>query len=244
MAKADSATQALAQALTTVALKEANEALDRIHFDHSDFEDFIDRLHKESATAQVLIFYSYLDDKVQTLLEQHMIGLETTTAREALFGINSPLGTFSSRIRVAYHLGWISDATRARLEAFRKVRNEFAHRAFRVSIDDPAIVAQIKLIGDDTGVKIKDAIDSTRFLVQDLDELLCKLIFLAHRTFLELMIFPIAKRVRISPGLLGNRENPPPKVAALVTMTANALSRIGMVVALPILQERADEGTG
>src|SRR5262245_34226785 len=44
-----------------------------------------------------------------------------------LQGFNAPLGTFASRIKLAYAMGLLTDAQFKGLELARKIRNEFAH---------------------------------------------------------------------------------------------------------------------
>ena len=67
----------------------------------------------------MLTLYSYLDDKIQTILSLQMRYLENQNARSRIFGPRGPLSNFSSRVLVAYHLGWLSNRQRLRLDAAR-----------------------------------------------------------------------------------------------------------------------------
>lgn len=207
----------VAKALYERAVKTAIEEVEKLVFEHHDLVELVSKLKTESETAQVLIFYSYLDDRIRQLLALHMVDMESNGAKERMFGSNGPLDTFSSRIHMAYHLGWISKETLDRLNAFRKVRNEFAHRAFKVSVTDKIIVDQLKLIDYDIPTMLSGVID-----IPDKDKfytVLPRLVFLAFRTFQELMVFPIAKQRSVSPGSVLSSYDDQPKNARVLAMT-------------------------
>jgi hypothetical protein len=133
--------KAAAEAFRTKFIESAREAIDRLSFDPFDVEQFVRTLLKESETAQVLIFSSYLDDRLQSLLTLQMVHLDSQNSVDTIFGTNGPLDTFNRRILIAYHLGWVTDGTKRRVDAFRKLRNALAHRAFAISFDDPQIAS-------------------------------------------------------------------------------------------------------
>jgi hypothetical protein len=76
--------------------------------------------------------------RMQQIIEQQLEHLATQAAKERLFGNNGPLGTSSSRTLMACHLGWLSPDRVERLDAFRKIRNIFAHEAFSHDHAGPA----------------------------------------------------------------------------------------------------------
>jgi hypothetical protein len=202
--------EAVAKAIYGVKVKQAIDQMAGFKFDASDAVGLVTRLASESETAQVLIFYSYLDDRFQALLKLHMQHLDSKQNEDRLFGLNGPLSTFSSRIQLAYHLGWISDATRKHLDAFRKIRNEFAHRAFKTSSSDPVIAQHFSTLHFD----IKSVLLSTfpNDKDEDMERLnttLCRLVFLALNTFQELMIFPVAQAHQVHPNSIGAWANAP-----------------------------------
>ena len=112
----------VAKAIYESRVKEARKRIDELVYDPSDIEHFARRIVSKSETAQVLLFYTYLDNMMRSILALHMVGLSTKTAREELFEGNGPLATASARSRMAYHLGWLSARQKVRLDAFRKVR--------------------------------------------------------------------------------------------------------------------------
>jgi hypothetical protein len=189
-------------------VKSAREAVDRIPFDPSEVGDFVTKLLNESPTAQVLIFYSYLDDRIQNILALQMHHFESQNAIDRVFGLNGPLNTFSSRILIAYHLGWIAEELKTRLDAFRKMRNVFAHRAFKVTITDPDITSHLAALDyTPTGIfeNLKVAVPTLPFT----SNLLCNLIVLALRTFEQLLVLPIARAHHVSPGDVLHYEEQP-----------------------------------
>ena len=133
----------MAKAIYDTQVKRAREQIDTLTFDPEEVEDLARRLQKELQPAQVLIFYSYLDDRIQQLIQVQLRPNQGKGEMDRLFGINGPLSTFSSRVLLAYHLAWLSDGIRDKLDAFRKIRNEFAHRAFKVTIDDPSLKSHL-----------------------------------------------------------------------------------------------------
>ena len=104
------------------------------------------RLKDESETAQILIFSSYLEHSVRLLLKSRLHHLDPAREDEAIFGSNGPLNTFGNRISLSYQLGWISPQQKKKLDSFRKVRNKFAHRAFKVKLSDNNIAELFKVI--------------------------------------------------------------------------------------------------
>ena len=49
------------------------------------------------------------------------------TSMEELFSFSGPLGTFSAKIRMGYHLGCYGEEVRRDLDILRRIRNDFAH---------------------------------------------------------------------------------------------------------------------
>lgn len=102
---------------------------------------------------------------------------------------------------MAFHLGWIRAPLSEKIDAFRKIRNEFAHNAYVVNFDTPEIVSQIKRIDYD----LKNWIDGVWgesappvSAVDDNSHTLFKLAFLALQTFTDLLILPTAIAHRVA----------------------------------------------
>lgn len=128
-------------AIDDVLKERAKAAVDARNFDLDDLPTLFQRLKKETETAQVLIATSYLEDKVKTLLEFQMRDVTSKADNDRLFGSNSPLSTFGSRLTLSYQLGWLEKERLDEATCLRKIRNEFAHRAFEVNFSDEKISA-------------------------------------------------------------------------------------------------------
>lgn len=98
----------------------------------------IDELEHESDRGVAMIAAAYLDTALRTLLESSLAGGQTVA--DKLFNSpNAPLGTFSSRIAMAYGLGHIGPHYFAALESIREIRNAFAHFRRTLTFEDPEI---------------------------------------------------------------------------------------------------------
>lgn len=65
---------------------------------------------------------------IEVLLEQLLMRVVLPGTENDLFnGGNSPLSSFSSRIKMSYALGLISENERKALDQIRSIRNDFAH---------------------------------------------------------------------------------------------------------------------
>jgi hypothetical protein len=207
----------VAKAIYDQQVKHARESIDKLQFDPFEIEDVAGKLTKESETAQVLIFYSYLDDRIQQLLKMQLDHLDSRSDEERLFGLNGPLSTFSSRVLVAYHLGWISTVHKLRLDAFRKIRNEFAHRAFRISISDPSLRPYLETLNFGLPELLANAVDEAER--GNLGNVLCQLVMLAWRTFQELIVLPAAKSMQVAPSDVAGDWDDTPELLKKVSIT-------------------------
>src|SRR3989344_2407406 len=87
----------------------------------------IEEFSKESDRAAVILAGSLLDNALAMLLKSHLV--PTTGDRDELLDNDgdSPLSTFSSRIKISYRLGLISSRFARDLNLIRKIRNDFSH---------------------------------------------------------------------------------------------------------------------
>jgi hypothetical protein len=106
-----------AKAIFKFQVASARRRIEQIDFDTVDINEFVSQIRQDSLTAQVLTLYSYLDDKIQTILSLQMRYLENKNTRSRIFGPRGPLSNFSSPVLVAYHLGWLSNRQRLRLRS-------------------------------------------------------------------------------------------------------------------------------
>ncbi|MEX1231864.1 MAG: hypothetical protein WEB58_16585 [Planctomycetaceae bacterium] len=104
----------------------------------SEWHRVIDELDRESDRGVALIAAAFLDTALRSLLEASLAGGQTVA--DKLFNSpNAPLGTFSSRIAMAYGLGHIGPHYFNALESVREIRNVFAHFRRALTFEDPEI---------------------------------------------------------------------------------------------------------
>lgn len=89
-----------------------------------------DRVAREILTssprAAALVAGAFLDVFLQRLIIRHFVAL-SVSEMESLFEPDRPLGTFSSKIKVARALGIFGPKTAHDLNIIRDIRNAFAH---------------------------------------------------------------------------------------------------------------------
>jgi DNA-binding MltR family transcriptional regulator len=92
---------------------------------------------KETDRGLAITSSAMLDHLLASLIEAFLVNDKKAT-KELLKGPNSPLGTFWSRIIIAYSLGLIPSDERNDLELIGEIRNKFAHKAIHLSYEtDP-----------------------------------------------------------------------------------------------------------
>jgi hypothetical protein len=93
---------------------------------HKEAQAFRNALSSESDRGCALFAAAYLDSSLSDLL---FVSLVPNNKIEVdLFKGTAPLATFSSRIKMAYYLGLISQPCRRDLDIIRGIRNDFAHK--------------------------------------------------------------------------------------------------------------------
>ncbi len=106
------------------------------------FDVLLAEFGKESDRAAVILAASVTDELLRTLLSAYLVPV-TSSNDEVFDGANAPLGTFSSRIEMAYRLGLISVKFTRDLHLIRKIRNDFAHNIHGCSFNDARIKSRI-----------------------------------------------------------------------------------------------------
>lgn len=87
-----------------------------------DLDAFTKSLHTESDRASAILGAALLDWRLEQLFRRRLIDFH-----KELLGSSQPIGSFSSRIRLARALNWINDDARHDLDLIRSIRNNFAH---------------------------------------------------------------------------------------------------------------------
>jgi hypothetical protein len=92
----------------------------------------------------ILAIASFAEDALGDLVRAFLLPGESAT--QLLDGFNAPIGTFSTRIKMAYSLGLITKRQYEDLDRLRRIRNEFAHNWEPVSFADQKIAAHISAL--------------------------------------------------------------------------------------------------
>lgn len=102
---------------------------------------FRSTLNEETDRGCALMAASFLENELSDLLKKKLVG--TKTQLDSLFEFNGPLGTFSSKIKICYSLGFISKTVMDDLDLIRKIRNEFGHDYNPIDFSTEAIKNRI-----------------------------------------------------------------------------------------------------
>lgn len=103
----------------------------------AEIDGLFDEVKKESDRGAILLCAAWLDDALALLLRNRLT--DDSAIVDKLFGIDQPLGTLSSRIKMAYCLGLIDEDVRKDLDTIRGIRNEFGHVRKPLSFEDQSI---------------------------------------------------------------------------------------------------------
>ncbi|HWO01756.1 MAG TPA: MltR family transcriptional regulator [Blastocatellia bacterium] len=94
-------------------------------FHFREVSKMVVKLKDESDRAVALIITAWVDDALTEMLKRTLVQDEKVI--DDMFRHIGPLGTFSSRIGLAYLVARISRTVYENLETIRKIRNDFAH---------------------------------------------------------------------------------------------------------------------
>ncbi|WHY75718.1 MltR family transcriptional regulator [Neobacillus sp. WH10] len=97
-------------------------------------KEFEKEISNNSDRGIVLICGSIIDSMLSELLKAFLI--KSDRIDKEVLNNNGILGTFDSKIKIAYYLGLLSIEERRNLELLQKVRNKFAHIALNISFED------------------------------------------------------------------------------------------------------------
>ncbi|GAB3536276.1 hypothetical protein [Photobacterium alginatilyticum] len=101
------------------------------------FSEYHELISAESDRGAVILSASILDATLEELLKGFL--LDPVNKKDELFsGPYAPLGSFSAKIEMCYRLGIIKKEVRSKLNKFKAIRNDFAHRLDTARLDDEA----------------------------------------------------------------------------------------------------------
>ncbi|WP_143171677.1 hypothetical protein [Rhizobacter sp. OV335] len=105
--------------------------------------DVAKQLAIESDRGSVVLGVAWMEEELTRLLKARCLPSTKTDKGDELFGVSAPVGTFSAKTLLAWRLGLVSDETKLKLDAFRKLRNEFAHLRNPITFSTPNIKDRI-----------------------------------------------------------------------------------------------------
>src|SRR5438105_6516131 len=91
-------------------------------------------LGQESDRGLVLVGSSYLDSCLKTLLKASFV--EDRQIIHEMLGRDRPLGSFSSRMKIAYLLGLLELPEYRELDLIRKIRNDCGHSHEQIDLSN------------------------------------------------------------------------------------------------------------
>lgn len=99
----------------------------------------------QSDRGVAIIVAAYVDAKLKEVLEAFFSDNLSKKQSEAIFeGPTAPLGTFSSRIRMAHAMGLIGPKTEHDLHIIRDLRNDFAHRLLILDFSNELVIRRCR----------------------------------------------------------------------------------------------------
>lgn len=102
-----------------------------------EVQEFRETLSPETDRGCALMAAAFLDSQLEQLLRAAWV--EDESALDEVLGQSRALGTFSSRIDMAYLVGLIGDQARRDFHLIRKIRNDFGHRPTPITFDTESI---------------------------------------------------------------------------------------------------------
>ncbi len=97
------------------------------------FFDFLEEFRTEGDRSAVILGTAKLDYLLRQLITKNL--LHSTTTNDELLDGDSPLSTFSAKIKLCYRLGLIDRELVWILNLIRKIRNDFAHAPAECNLD-------------------------------------------------------------------------------------------------------------
>jgi mannitol operon repressor len=101
------------------------------------FSEFLAEFQRETDRGAALVGAALIDSRLERLLSSHLI--ESKAATELLGAGDAPLGSLSSRIKISFALGLITELEYQEADLIRKVRNEFAHEVHGLTFSSQRI---------------------------------------------------------------------------------------------------------
>jgi len=103
-----------------------------------DIDEAMEELKTDGARGAVALGSALIEDVLQACITLSMVRL-TSSEIDELFTGQSPIASFSARVRLAYALGIFGRKTRKDLNTVREIRNAVVHAKRRFTFDTQAV---------------------------------------------------------------------------------------------------------
>jgi len=103
-----------------------------------DINDAMEELKTDGARGAVALGSALIEDVLQACIMLSMVTL-TSSEIDELFSGQSPIASFSARVRVAYALNIFGRKTRSDLNTVREIRNAVVHAKKSFTFDTQAV---------------------------------------------------------------------------------------------------------
>lgn len=210
----ESLTNIAIEANILLALREINN----IKIDYNEIENTFNNILNETNIAKILIFSSFLEEYMIRYSSIHLFGMNKKGAFNEVYGGNGPLSTFNNRLIMMNYLGWISENTFRKISAFRKLRNEFAHGAYKIDIKTQKVRSFITTITAES-VKLIEKINKIENLLgifnlktnlesaEDYEKhLVISFALILNSLIKDMVILPICTKTNNKPNLIIERK--------------------------------------
>ncbi len=230
----DPVVERVAEALYNHAVIRARQDASKLDFDIADAIPVFRKLVSETDTGIAIVSAAYFDECLSKLFALH-IDKSSQNVFRSITDFNGPLGTFSSRIDMAFGFSLISKKSHQRLNSIRKIRNRFAHTPFHFSFNSEIVKILIQAI-DINHKRFVDEIRKSKKIrakTKPPSRMTMKEIFLVKSALTlsavasEMIAFPIAKINRVPvAAILGDYDNLPENLKDIRLKTAECILEI------------------
>ena len=101
------------------------------------FSELLKEFQEESDRGAALVGGALIDSRLKRILISHLIN--SKIIKELFGGANAPLGSLSSRIKLCFCLGLITELEYKEVNYIRKIRNGFARQEYGLKFSDSPV---------------------------------------------------------------------------------------------------------
>ena len=135
--------------------------LSRNNIQDEHVSDIIHELDNQTDRGAALIAAALLDVALREAMKTRLVYFKDFD--EQIFDSEgAPLSSFNARIRVARAIGIIGDFAERHAHAIRRIRNQFAHSAFRIDFESEALTPEIEKLLPDSAPEWKPQFSAPR----------------------------------------------------------------------------------